>query len=248
MLVVQAAWAGGARAAPLTKAKTPEPAQANSAAAKPAGPKAETPEVRKGREAKPRPLAFGASTFPHPLDLGIGLARPNRSMAILSAGAFQRALKSGRGVRDIKVELRHIEFKYRRQPSAAQPLFLQLAGGYQELQVSGSRSVTLGQDDISVPIDFKGRMVIRSVYYTPKIGFTRAFGEGLQLSWSLGYMIPAYAQSEFDATITGDPTLDAVIKGLSGYRELEGDLERVGKRIGQFGLPVIDLFDLTYEF
>lgn len=204
-------------------------------------------------EKKPRPprAAYAALlgvNFPHPLDLSLGLIHPKGTSYILSAGSFGRDIKPGNKTKDIRISLTHLELKYRTEPYARHPIFMQFALGYQQLFLKGTRSTNFGQDEVSVEADVKGEMRIHSIYYTPKVGMIKHFNSGLSLSWGFGFMVPAYVRSQFDASITGDELIDDLIRELEAYKENKRDLERIGKRIGQVGLPVIDLIEIGYRF
>ncbi len=199
----------------------------------------------------PREASYAALlgiNIPHPLDLGIGLLQPKGTSYLLSVGYLNLDVKPGNKAKDIAISLTHIEARYRTEPYERHPIFLQLALGYQQLFLKGTRSTSFGQDQITIQTDVKGKMRVDSLYYTPKVGMIKHLNNGLTLSWGFGFMIPAYVRSSFEATITGDPLIDDLIRELEAYKATKRDLERVGKRVGQVGLPVLDIIELAYRF
>lgn len=225
-----------------------EPALAQSrASAKKEAKTAETPE-EKAQRLRPGWAASMEIGIPHPIDLGLGYMQPKGESHIGSFGLFQKNVASGRGVRDIKLRMQHLEYRYRSEPSERHPLFWQIAGGYQEIQVDGTRSVTLTQNDVNFTTDIQGSLLIRSLYWTPKVGVTKHFKSGLTLSWGFGYMIPALVTSDFTSKVPDDPLVDELLQQVGSYQLTKRELERIGKRVGQLGIPHVDIIDVIWRF
>lgn len=214
---------------------------------KPTKPLEETPEERSFRQ-----RAGWAATLeigiPHPIDIGFGWMEPKGESHSGSFGFLSKNLAGGRGVRDIKLQMRHIEYHYRNEPWERHPLFWQVSGGYQEIQVDGTRAVSLNQNDVTFATDIQGSLRIRSLYWTPKVGITKAFNSGLILSWGFGYMIPALVSSDFSSKVPGDPLVDELLQEVNSYQSTRRELERIGKRLGQLGIPHVDLIDIAWRF
>jgi hypothetical protein len=208
---------------------------------------AESPEDRAQR-LRPGWAASLEIGIPHPVDLGIGYMQPKADSHIGSFGLLQRSVASGRGVRDIKINMQHLEYRYRSEPSERHPLFWQVAGGYQEIQVDGTKSVTLTQDEITFTTDIQGSLKIRSLYWTPKVGITKHYRNGLTLSWGFGYMIPALVTSDFSSRVPDDPLVDELLQAVGSYQLTKRELERIGKRVGQLGIPHVDIIDVIWRF
>lgn len=185
--------------------------------------------------------------FPHPLEIGFGWIQPKGDSHFGSFGLIQKNLAAGQGVRDIKVSMEHIEYRYRSEPWERHPLFWQLAAGYQQIEIDGVRKVNVSQNDINFSTDIQGKLVIRSLYYTPKVGVTKHFKSGLTLSWGFGYLIPALVTSDFSSQVPGDPLLDELLGQLGSYRDTKRDLEKIGKRVGQVGIPHVDILELVWR-
>ncbi len=186
--------------------------------------------------------------IPHPIDLGLGYMQPKGESHISSFGLFQKNLASGRGVREIKLRMQHLEYRYRSEPSERHPLFWQVAAGYQEMQVDGTKSVTLTQNEVTFTTDIQGSLKIRSLYWTPKVGITKHFMSGLTLSWGFGYMIPALVTSDFTSRVPDDPLVDELLQTVGSYQLTKRELERIGKRVGQLGIPHVDIIDIVWRF
>jgi hypothetical protein len=208
---------------------------------------AETPEERAQR-LRPGWAASLELGIPHPMDLGLGYVQPKGESHIGSLGLFQKNIAPGRGVRDIKLRMQHLEYRYRSEPSERHPLFWQVALGYQEVQVDGTRSVTLTQNEINFTTDIQGSLKIRSLYWTPKVGVTKHFMSGLTLSWGFGFMIPALVTSDFSSRVPDDPLVDELLQAVGSYQLTKRELERIGKRVGQLGIPHVDLIDVVWRF
>ncbi|MCX6128291.1 MAG: hypothetical protein NTX25_04410 [Proteobacteria bacterium] len=188
------------------------------------------------------------SSFPHPFELGLAHIRPKELSHAVSLGYFKRDIAAGHGVRDITIELQNFEYRYRIEPWQQHPLFMQISAGYQQIQVEGTRAVTVEKNDISFTTDIHGQLRVRSLYYTPKVGLTKHFTNGLSLSWGFGYLVPALVTAEFKSQIPGDPLLDELFQQIGSYQNTKHELERVGKRVGQVGIPHIDLLEMAYRF
>lgn len=208
---------------------------------------AESPED-KAQRLRPGWAASLEIGIPHPVDLGIGYMQPKGDSHIGSFGLLQRSVASGRGVRDIKINMQHLEYRFRSEPSERHPLFWQVAGGYQEIQVDGTKSVTLTQDEITFTTDIQGSLKIRSLYWTPKVGITKHYMNGLTLSWGFGYMIPALVTSDFSSRVPDDPLVDELLQAVGSYQLTKRELERIGKRVGQLGIPHVDIIDVIWRF
>ncbi|HYX37353.1 MAG TPA: hypothetical protein VE954_29980 [Oligoflexus sp.] len=225
-----------------------EPAiSAPRASTKKDGKPVETPED-KAKRLRPGWAASLEIGIPHLIDLGLGYVQPKGESHVGSLGLLQKNLASGRGVRDIKLRMQHLEYRFRSEPSERHPLFWQIAGGYQEIQVDGTRSVTLNQNDVNFTTDIQGSLLIRSLYWTPKVGITKHFISGLTLSWGFGYMIPALVTSDFSSKVPDDPLIDELLQQVGSYQLTKRDLERIGKRVGQLGIPHVDLIDIIWRF
>jgi hypothetical protein len=207
----------------------------------------ETPE-EKAQRLRPGWAASLVLGIPHPVDLGVGYMQPKGESHIASLGLFQKSIAPGRGVRDIKLRMQHLEYRYRSEPSERHPLFWQVALGYQEIQVDGTKSVTLTQNELNFTTDIQGSLKIRSLYWIPKAGITKHFMNGLSLSWGFGYMIPALVTSDFSSRVPDDPLVDELLQSVGSYQLTKRDLERIGKRVGQLGIPHVDLIDLIWRF
>jgi hypothetical protein len=223
-----------------------DPAISQSRSKKDAKP-VETPE-EKAQRLRPGWAASLEIGIPHPIDLGIGYMQPKGDSHIVSLGLFQKNIAAGRGVRDIKLRMQHLEYRYRSEPSERHPLFWQLTGGYQEVQVDGTKSVTLNQNDITFTTDIQGSLKIRSLYWTPKVGITKHFLNGLTLSWGFGFMIPALVTSDFSSHVPDDPLVDELLQAVGSYQLTKRELERIGKRVGQLGIPHVDIVDVVWRF
>ncbi|HET9239342.1 MAG TPA: hypothetical protein VFO10_18925 [Oligoflexus sp.] len=207
----------------------------------------ESPED-KAQRLRPGWAASFELGIPHPVDIGFGYMQPKADSHIGSFGLFQRNIASGRGVRNIKLSMQHLEYRFRSEPSERHPLFWQVAGGYQEIQVDGTKSVTLTQDEITFTTDIQGSLKIRSLYWTPKVGITKHFMNGLTLSWGFGYMIPALVTSDFSSRVPDDPLVDELLQAVGSYQLTKRELERIGKRVGQLGIPHVDIIDVIWRF
>lgn len=210
-------------------------------------PVGETPEEKAFR-LRPGWAASLEIGIPHPIDVGFGFVQPKGESHIGSFGLFKKNVAPGRGVRDITLKMQHLEYRYRNEPSERHPLFWQIAGGYQEIQVDGTRAVTLTQNEVTFTTDIQGSLRIRSLYWTPKVGITKHFTSGLILSWGFGYMIPALVTSDFSSKVPGDPLVDELLQQVGSYQLTKRDLERIGKRVGQLGIPHVDLIDVIWRF
>gem|GEM_PF-5469528 len=186
--------------------------------------------------------------IPHPIDLSFGWMQPKGESHMGSLGLFQKKVPSGNGVRDIDIKMQHIEYRYRSEPWQRHPLYWQIAGGYQQIDVEGTRTVTITQEDIRFTTDIRAALSIRSLYYTPKVGITKHFSSGLTLSWGFGYLVPALVTSDFKSQVPGDPLLDELLQQLGSYQTTRRDLERIGKRLGQLGIPLVDIIDVAWRF
>ncbi len=206
----------------------------------------ETPEEREER-LRGGYAALLEVSIPHPIELGFGWMQPKGESHFGAFGLLQKDLAPGRGVRDIKLSMQHIEYRYRSEPWQRHPLFWQISGGYQQIQIDGTRAVKVSQNDITFSTDIQGKLTVRSLYYIPKVGIIKHFRNGLSLSWGFGYMIPALVSSKFESKVPGDPLLDELLQQLGSYKATQRDLEHVGKRIGQVGLPHMDLIELIWR-
>ncbi|WP_141735691.1 hypothetical protein [Oligoflexus tunisiensis] len=210
-------------------------------------PPVETPE-EKARRLRPGWAAVTEISIPHPIDIGFGYIRPKGDSHMGSFGLFEKNIAPGRGVRDIKLRMQHLEYRFRSEPSERHPLYWQVAGGYQEIQIDGTRSVTLTQDQVNFTTDIQGSLLIRSLYWTPKVGITKHFKSGLTLSWGFGYMIPALVTSDFTSRVPEDPLVDELMQQVGSYQLTKRELERIGKRVGQLGIPHVDLIEVIWRF
>jgi hypothetical protein len=207
----------------------------------------ETPE-EKAQRLRPGWAASVEIGIPHPIDLGFGYMQPKGDSHMISLGLFQKNVAAGRGVRDIKLQMQHLEYRFRSEPSERHPLFWQVTGGYQEIQIDGTRSVTLTQNEVNFTTDIEGSLKIRSLYWVPKVGITKHFMSGLTLSWGFGYMIPALVTSDFTSRVPDDPLVDELLQTVGSYQLTKRELERIGKRVGQLGIPHVDIIDIIWRF
>jgi hypothetical protein len=210
-------------------------------------PPVETPE-EKAHRLRPGWAALAEISIPHPIDIGLGYIQPKGDSHMASFGLFEKNIAPGRGVRDIKLRMQHLEYRFRSEPSERHPLFWQVAGGYQEIQVDGTRSVKLTHDEVNFTTDIQGSLLIRSLYWTPKVGITKHFKSGLTLSWGFGYMIPALVTSDFTSRVPEDPLVDELIQQVGSYQLTRRELERIGKRVGQLGIPHVDVIEVLWRF
>jgi hypothetical protein len=71
---------------------------------------------------------------------------------------------------------------------------------------------------------------------------------GLTLSWGFGYMIPALVTSDFSSRVPDDPLVDELLQAVGSYQLTKRELERIGKRVGQLGIPHVDIIDVIWRF